>query len=435
MTHYLTPERLHLAAASAGYALETSAMPALGPAPTDGARTGRVVAAATWDVLLQAAEAGVDGLLLVEPEDGGTFALAPSVLSRLAAAFGEREFLWRSGRIVLDRAAHQLLWVATRSPAAALFAAALDAQDPANAPKLVGVGVSLLQPWHGEGVYAAEQSRGTYMRWQGPEPVMRLGFGEVMEAFTARNVPLVRVDLTVGMMHLPELLALAQVTVAGGVVPTVVARHGEFHTLSLIVMPATAALQTREGIGFDISVTVPLALRGIVEGREDGGRSFTYAVHAVGATGFFSDRDLPLGFAPVAGPRDEVDAALAALRRRASPVAGSQVLSALHADTVGAEGVRRATALNAFVGEAFFHRLQARVGPTAGELVVDRPVRRTTPTGYVYLSAGPTLRLPFVGPSGVELDRERLPEGFAPDGADRLASAAAVLVNLALNAP
>ena len=425
MSFYITAESFGLAAAVASLEIDAAAAPsvkaALGPARgTDGqAKLVVVEGFATLPRL-----GGAHALMIVADDAGDTFQLPPSALAALAGAFAGAPTLMRTGRLLVAKSARQYLLVARDGEQTQRFAALLSSYDPKHRPHLVQAHVDLAQPWHGANVYPNEPSRGYYMRWQGPDPVMRLAIEEPLRRLMRAGPPLVRLEITVALIYNAPAFPLLSLHLGTRALPFLItSASGLTRIITILNREWVEAAIAAEGAA-ELVATLPMALREMPQGKDGGGRTMTFALSAIELTGFYTRKHLP-SFAAQA-PQEAVDRIAGALRTLHGTMAdGGDGLAALFSEIGegpgrrggdgdgddrqgGREGQRgqRATALNALVDGVFFHRLSLRAeGGERYLLTVERPSRATTEAGVAYLKRQPpdeiearvedgTLRLP-----------------------------------------
>lgn len=379
---------------------------------------------------------GTAGFVLASGEDDDTLRLRGSLLARLGDAIPDA--LIRTGRLVLGDTTTAFMLVCRAGPAAERLCDALASFDPKHRPHLIATALDLVLPWHGANVYPCELHRGYYLRWQGPDPVMRLSLADRLGLLTRHGNALIRIDIGLSLGVHPMMLRRVRTYFAGEPLPAVIAPQAGIHIVTAYLTPECQSRLREPGVDPVLELALPLALKGMPEGVEDTGRTFTFALSSVQLTAFFTRTYLPpLGDdvvpTPAAGEgdgvegrpsshapqdlhatqavhapqamdaNDEIASAVAELEPRLQSVGDSGRLRAIYSDRDVRDGAARATALNAMLDGSFYHRLQLTHEDGVRVLVVDHPERRVTAAGFAYLAATPTRRLPLDRAMPVEL--------------------------------
>ncbi|MEM8852610.1 MAG: hypothetical protein AAGD34_02850, partial [Pseudomonadota bacterium] len=347
------------------------------------------------------------GLMLLSPEEGDTIKVGAGGLKAAAGLYPEGvDLSIRTGLLVIARTTFHYLLVCADDRRADIVADALDSFDPRNKPHLVTAALDITLPWRGSNAYPCETHTGFYMRWQGPDPIFRYGIAETL-ARLAKDAPLVRIEIFSVLNVVTSIFQGMRIYIGDRQVPYTINHQSGRQRLSVIATADVLGDLEARGVPPDLVVCLPLSLKGMPEGKEVYGRTFTYAISSVELMAYRTANVRAIAELPPLEDVDNIGVALANMRGQSKPVDEAGRARALYSSVdEGAIG-RRLSLLNGFVDDVFFHRVQLELtGEGAINLLFERPVPQVTPEGYAYVATVPP----------VELTAARDGSGFALQG-------------------
>lgn len=441
MSFYITAATLDLACRSAGLSLNFDGADELadhfGQSENSGAsyQTGQdaVHIFADPQRLEAFAKSGAApvGLMLLTPDDGDAIKVGAGGLKAAAALYADGADLFiRTGFMVMARASFHYLFICADDRRAGSVADALDSFDPRNKPHLVTAAVDITLPWRGSNAYPCEMHAGFYVRWQGPDPIFRYGIAETLSRL-AKDAPLVRIEIFSVLTVVNFIFRGMRIYLGDRQVPFTVNDQYRRQRVSIIATADVLADLAARGVAPDLVVCLPLSLKGMPEGKEDHGRTFTYAISSVELLAYRTANPRPVAELPPLEGVDNIGIALSNVRGQSKPVDEAGRARALYSSIDDGKIGRRLSLVNAHLDDVFFHRVQLELtGEGAINLLFERPVPQVTPEGYAYVATVPPVeRTAVPGASGFTLRGEPL------EGQDQAAalSALEILAPVLLN--